>query len=192
MRADSLAAGALAAVLVRSESARAALIRHRGTMLGALGVALLGAAGFVAKGWTTHASAPMAIIGYSWLAALYTLVLLLAVTDPGGRLASMLRMRWLRSLGEIAFGVYLLHVAVLGVCFGVVLGRRPVVRDPRDLGVSLLAAVVTVGLARLSWVVLESRMVRWGHRYGYAEGATKAGAPHPVRAPSSSTLETRS
>jgi peptidoglycan/LPS O-acetylase OafA/YrhL len=168
MRADSLAAGALAAILVRSDEARAALVRHRAALRAAVGVLLLGAAGFILRRWTTHESPAMCIIGYSWLCWLYVLVLLLAVTGPDGRLAGLLRARWLRSLGEIAFGAYLIHVAALCVCFGVFLGREPTIENVQQLAVTLVAATVTIVLARASWVLFERRMVRIGQRYAYA------------------------
>jgi peptidoglycan/LPS O-acetylase OafA/YrhL len=180
MRADSLAAGVLAAVAVRSAGAHAWLVRNRWSLRTSVVFLAAGALVAMLLGCTNNTSAVMGTVGYTWLACLYALVLLLVVSGPEGRLRTLLRTQWLRALGHMAFGTYLLHVAVLCVCFGVLLGREPRIADCSELGVTLLAAGVTVVIARVSWTQFEQRMLRVGRRYAY-EPPPSAGGPSGER-----------
>jgi peptidoglycan/LPS O-acetylase OafA/YrhL len=172
LRADALLLGAAAAMLVRDPIWWARIVRHRRALkiAGATLAAVLLV--FMRLRWTTRDSAAMCTIGYSLVALFYLCVLLVAVTRRRGRLAGVLRMRWLRGLGAIAYGTYLLHVAVQGLCFALVLGHKPRLANLADLGTTVLALAVTLVIAQLSWVLFEKRMVRLGHRVRYdAAGA---------------------
>jgi len=162
MRADGLVAGVLGAVLLRSPEGRALLVRRRRALEITACALAASTLGFVLLGATDNTSALMSTVGYSWLAALYGSVLVLAVSGPSSRLSALLRTRWLRWVGEIAYGTYLLHVAVLGACFALVFGREPHIRDRVELGVALLAAALTFVLARLSWTLFERPLMRMG------------------------------
>jgi len=63
--------------------------------------------------------------GYLLLAGLYASILLMTVGRPHGRVAQFFRMRWLRGLGLIAFGVYLFHQAVRDLSYGLILHQIP-------------------------------------------------------------------
>jgi peptidoglycan/LPS O-acetylase OafA/YrhL len=179
LRADALLLGAIAALLVRDERARGVLVRRRTAVVAAtalLGVVLLA---FIGLGRATRDSAAMSTVGYTLVALFYAAILLLAVTRPAGALSALLQARWLRGLGEIAYGTYLLHLAVEGICFGVLFGHAPQVTGAKDLGAKCAALALTVLLARASWKLFEKRMVGVGHRFGYDA------APDPPAAPSS-------
>jgi peptidoglycan/LPS O-acetylase OafA/YrhL len=179
MRADSLLAGVLSAILVRSPRAWEALLRRRKSIKVAVGFLAAGALCAMLLGHSNHDSAVISIVGYTWLALLYALVLLLAVSGPSGRLSRLLRARWLRALGEIAFGTYLLHIAMVGICFGVIFGSEPQLTNVAELGVILLALVLTIGVAQTSWALFEKRMVRIGQRATYGEPSGALGQPEP-------------
>jgi peptidoglycan/LPS O-acetylase OafA/YrhL len=169
MRADSLLIGVLSAMLVRSPRALAAFECRRRLFKFVVGILAAAALCAIPLGCANFTSAVLSTVGYSWLALLYALVLLLAVSGPPGRLSRFLRTRWLRSLGQVAYGTYLMHVTVLGVCFGLVLGHDPRIASLAELGVTVLAVAVTLAVASISWTFFEKRMVRIGQRQSYSE-----------------------
>ena len=169
MRADSLLAGVFTAILIRTKDAWAIVEQRRGWLK--VAVLVLAAAGLCAMAFnaTGIGSPLMSTVGCSGLALFYALVLLLALSGPSGRLSRFLRGRWLGALGEIAYGTYLLHVAIIGICFGLIFGWSPRVTTFAEFGVTLLALAVTVVTAKASWTFFEKRMVIVGKRYSYDE-----------------------
>ncbi|MEO8902990.1 MAG: acyltransferase [Polyangiaceae bacterium] len=167
LRADSLLLGTIAAILVRDAKTWQALVRKRGQLkLVTLGLGA-GILIFMRMHWTTHESEPMCTIGYSVLALFYLSVLLLAVTRRAGLLSRILTMRWLMGLGTIAYGTYLLHVGVNGVCFGILFGHSPRITSAAELATTFLATGLTIAIAKLSWTFFEKRLVKIGHRFPY-------------------------
>jgi peptidoglycan/LPS O-acetylase OafA/YrhL len=92
----------------------------------------------------------------------------MTVGRPHGRVAQFFRMRWLRGLGLIAFGVYLFHQAISGLSYGLILHQIPQLQSWADLLVALGALGLTVLIARLSWLHYEKPLVAVGQavRYG--------------------------
>jgi peptidoglycan/LPS O-acetylase OafA/YrhL len=152
-------------MIVRSPAGRAFLERRRRALASAacgLGAGLL--ALIPLRQVDLTGSVVMCTVGYSALAAFYALVLLLAVSRPSSPVARCLRAGWLRSTGEIAYGMYMLHEVVLGLCFAFFLRAAPVVTNRVEFMVVPLAAMLTVAVARLSWTHFESKMLRFGRR----------------------------
>jgi peptidoglycan/LPS O-acetylase OafA/YrhL len=166
LRADALLLGVIVAILVRRPDAWAALVRHRSRVRIVTAVLGLGVLGF-ARWAPNFADPPLATVGYTWIALFYASVLVLAITRDSGSLSTVLRMRWLRALGGIAYGTYLLHTCVQGALFGVFFGSEPKLTNLPELGVTLLSVAVTVILAQASWTFFEKRMVRRGHDFHY-------------------------
>lgn len=172
-RTDALLLGVLAAWAVRSGPVLDLLQRHRRAIYG----------GFIALGLLivaifSHHSSPvssrMRISGYSLLAAFYALLLLLAVSDRGGGIARIARSRWLRGLGVLAYGVYMIHQAVSGLAHGLFRNRPPAIRSAGDIPVVLAALAATLGIAWLSWNLFEKRFVALGHSLRYRRRAPAA------------------
>jgi peptidoglycan/LPS O-acetylase OafA/YrhL len=165
-RADALMLGVLGAVAVRRPGARAALLRWKVALQGGLLVGALGMAVFTVKNWTIG-TVPMTTLGYTWLAIFYLLILLWAVLHPEGWLGRILRLRWLMGLGSVAYGTYLLHQCLNGLCHGLLRRQSPQVAHPADAATTLLALLLTLTLAHLSWTYFEKPLVRRGqlHRY---------------------------
>jgi len=161
-RADALSLGVLCAILVRRPYLYARVLPFVPWGIGILLVPLA---------WLTHHghdpfSKSIAILGYSLLALFYACWLLLAAA--GG--LPFLENRWLRNLGGIAYGTYLLHVPLISLVAHIAdqafLGR------PHAGAIAVvLAAVIGVGvtliLASLSWRFFEHPLVIHSHRYGY-------------------------
>jgi peptidoglycan/LPS O-acetylase OafA/YrhL len=116
-------------------------------------------------------------LNYTWIALFYTCMMLIALTQRAGALAAILRLRWLRATGVVAYGTYLFHQPVLGLCYGLTRSERlPVIRSLRDAGLTALALVLTFALAKISWAYFERPLVRRGHRYLYGEGRELKGS----------------
>jgi peptidoglycan/LPS O-acetylase OafA/YrhL len=139
-RADALMLGVLCAWLIRQESLQRRLITHARWLYLPIGL-LAGALAVMALFPTPER---FAVWGYLCLAGLYASLLLMTVGQPHGRLAHFFRMRWLRGLGLIAFGVYLFHQAISGLSYGLILNQIPQIRSWADLLVALLALSLTV------------------------------------------------
>ena len=160
-RADSLLLGVLGAVALREPRWRAWLLGKR-RLTGAIAILLLGAAYL---GWRAPSqySPLMVTVGFSWLALTYLAILLYALLYRDSLLSHCLRRSWLRGLGAIAYGAYLFHEFFLAMIFG----RTPWVRSWHDVGLSVIALVLTISFCRLSWVYFEKPLVRIGHRTSY-------------------------
>ena len=82
----------------------------------------------------------------------------------------------LRKLGEIAFGVYLLHLPIIGLAFGLVLNQSPRINTLGELAVVLFALWLTIVTAQTSWRFFEKPIVQFGHRFAYGNGERLRGS----------------
>jgi peptidoglycan/LPS O-acetylase OafA/YrhL len=75
--------------------------------------------------------------------------------------------RVLRFFGRISYSVYLIHLAVLGLMHGLILGGLPDIATPAQIAVTTAAFPVTVLLAWIMTRVLEEPITEWGrgHRW---------------------------
>jgi peptidoglycan/LPS O-acetylase OafA/YrhL len=165
-RADTLAVGMLAAVAWRDPAAHAWLSTHARTLYVALGFLCAG----VALLWIDSPDSTtiwMQSIGYSWMAFFYVSILLLALLKPGGPIAVVMRMGWLRELGRVSYCIYLIHLVVNLACHAILLHSVPTISNGKAVAVTLLAAVLTYAIAKLSWIFLEHPLIRRGHAYKY-------------------------
>jgi peptidoglycan/LPS O-acetylase OafA/YrhL len=63
--------------------------------------------------------------------------------------------------------MYIIHMAVIVISHLLLRRDLPAISDWRSLGVTIFAGLVTYGIARLSWVLLENPLLRRGHQYKY-------------------------
>ncbi|HSY52003.1 MAG TPA: acyltransferase [Thermoanaerobaculia bacterium] len=171
-RTDSLLLGVLSARMVRQEGAVERIIRWmpalRILFLSGLGFAMLTEyVPWTRASWVAHDSA---------LAVAYTCLVLLSLHAPRSPLARMSRWVWLRRLGIIAYGTYLIQEAVAGFVFGFARGRWPSILTGSDLLLNLPALAVTIGLAAVSWRWFEKPIVSFGRRrWKYTTSESVAG-----------------
>jgi len=155
-RWDALAIGMLGACAVDSAQGRAWLtanphwIRRALLTLGAM-LATLQAFGVFARSDLTFA-----MIGFT-LIALFSLSLILAALFLDNAFSRALaRSRVLINLGIISYGIYLIHMPVFGLVHLLYAGHDPRLATFQDAGVIAAAAVITIGLAALSWRYFEA------------------------------------
>jgi peptidoglycan/LPS O-acetylase OafA/YrhL len=109
----------------------------------------------------------MQSLGYDWIALLFTTLLILALTDSQSFLGQILRWRWLRGFGTIAYSVYLFHILVYGLCMSLLARHGYLLASWKDFGITMIALGITITFAKLSWRYFENPIVRWGHTWQY-------------------------
>ncbi|MFQ3583170.1 MAG: acyltransferase [Chloracidobacterium sp.] len=166
LRFDALGFGVLTALLYRDASAWDWLTRQRPwwwTMLA------------VTSGWlfllysrrlSFYAPAQVATFYFAQAVA-YTMLFWLVLTRQSGRLAGFFRWSWFVWVGEFSYGLYLMHVPVLGLAHAVVFGGPPNLETLPRILVTSAAAVVVIWLAKLSWEYFEKPFIRRGQRFRY-------------------------
>jgi peptidoglycan/LPS O-acetylase OafA/YrhL len=165
-RADSLAIGMLAAVLWRRERFREWLSNQSGILYSILATLF---AGVVALWkWSPQSQTlGMESIGFTWMAAFYVVILLLALVRREGPIARLARMAWLRELGRVSYCVYIIHLVVNVVCHSLLRRAPPATSDWRGAAVTVFSAFATYCIAWISWKVFEGPLVRLGHSFKY-------------------------
>lgn len=159
-RADELALGVVAAIMMRSEAAKAWVKDNcKGLYLCLL--ALLLVLPTMLK-WTTYRY--VGTMGYSIFGVTYFLLILLLLIAPFPLMKRAFNAGWLRWLGMVSYCVYLIHEPVrIGLLLLFRLGDVRSITGPATLLVTMLALVVTCALAQVSWLLLEKRMIRRAH-----------------------------
>jgi peptidoglycan/LPS O-acetylase OafA/YrhL len=161
-RADSLLAGASLAVLVRWRPFMDAVQGHRRLLL-SLFVALL-----VGVGVMSLRPVPFGAFNFSWLAGLYAVFILIAFADTEPLFGNVLRFPLLVWFGQLSYGMYMFHQAVIRVLHRVFSHGAQQLRTPSDVGIAILALFITLLLAMFSYHYFERPILRLGHRLQYS------------------------
>ncbi len=168
-RADALLLGVLAALVMRTPADRAWIERNGRPILRGILVLLVGCVVFVHKAAGPDNLA-MRTFGYSWMALLYSLILLYSLTQQSSLMSRVLRVKSLRSLGKIAYGVYLLHSYALALITAIVSPIHryydfwPVLDSWLQVGITTAALLATIAICNVSWRFFEQPLVQMGHR----------------------------
>jgi len=93
--------------------------------------------------------------------------LLLAISRRKSILSTLMRLGFLRELGGVSYCIYIIHTAVYLFCHMLLLHALPAVTDGRAALVTLLAALVTYAIAKLSWKFFEQPLLQRGHAFQY-------------------------
>jgi peptidoglycan/LPS O-acetylase OafA/YrhL len=165
-KADALLLGTLCAWMVRQQQITCFLSKQTRVLYVAFAILLLGAAILDHKydplfslGWQS--------LGYTWLALLYSCLLLITVTEKNGIITRIVSHPLLRRLGIIAYAVYLFHLGMFGFVHWLMLGQYPKIQNIQDVVVTAIAFVLTLALAQLSWRFFERPLVAKGHTLKY-------------------------
>ena len=168
-RADALLMGVLCAYWVRHKRLRGWLEKNQSHLYPALLVLLAGIIYLSTVHVSGRNSFEMVFLGYSWLALFYTCLLLIVVTAKKGMIVSVMRISALRHLGIIAYGVFLMHLAINGLAHGLFPGKDLSINNLSDGAVTLAAFLMTLLLATLSWRFFEKPIIDWGHSFSYTK-----------------------
>jgi len=170
-RADALAMGMLAAVAWRTD-AKPWLIQRTSLLKFITAVLLIGALGMIKWMPGPGGNALDDAFQYSWLALLYTSILLMVLLDNRCLVARITRWRPLRECGRVSYCVYLTHLGILGVCHWVFFRDLPHIDDWAGFGVTVLAAILTWTIARASWRYFEKPLIDRGRTQVYIPGSS--------------------
>jgi len=165
-RADALMLGVLCAYAARRPGAIDYLARHSIHLYAILGI-LASATVWTATGSYQPGSVSMMIYGYSLLALLYASLLLIAISEKRGPVSMITRNPVLRWFGLIAYGAYLLHQPINGLCHSLLLPDTANTSKHQEQAVTALAFLLTVAIASLSWIYLEKKIIAFGHSFKY-------------------------
>lgn len=110
----------------------------------------------------------MSLGGYSWIAAFFVCVLVYGLLFPQSTLSKALRLKWLRGLGTLAYGVYLFHALLLSLFFATFRSTSPQLTSFSDVLIVLGALACTITLCLISWRYFEKPLVRFGHGWNYS------------------------
>jgi peptidoglycan/LPS O-acetylase OafA/YrhL len=166
-RMDSLLLGVLLVFLLRKPSVWGFLaVKCRPWLWALLGVLSLGMIYFNTLN-LQQAAFPVASIGFDWIALFYGTIMVLALTQSRSFLSNILRTRWLMALGSIAYLTYLIHTVVRYFFMNAVRHHGNIHWSAGDLVVSFLSIGLSIGIAQISWLFFEKRLVDWGHRLRY-------------------------
>jgi peptidoglycan/LPS O-acetylase OafA/YrhL len=164
-RADALALGVVAAIIVRSEHGKS-WVRENSKRLYCCLLALVAVLPTILK-WATYQY--VGTIGYSILDVMYFLLILLLLVAPVPLMKAVFNAPWMRWLGTVSYCAYLVHQPVLlGMFLLFRLGTNTRIDGLTTLAVTLAALVMTLAVAQGSWLVLERRLIKRAHlRYQY-------------------------
>jgi peptidoglycan/LPS O-acetylase OafA/YrhL len=176
-RGDSLLIGVLVALAVRAPRARRFLVERAWLLPAALLFFGDGVAVFIAKAWTMDA--PMSTFGYTWLALFYASLLLLAVSRTNGWVARLLTAQPLRFLGNRAYCLFLVHMATFNLSSQLVNANG----SEWSWSAALLGLALALGLAEISWRLLERNMIATGHRLAARMGSAATPAANSYAGP---------
>jgi peptidoglycan/LPS O-acetylase OafA/YrhL len=174
-RMDSLAWGALLAIIARTPRGLQSLRRWSWPAFALTVIPVIGAILFA--GALNSESLPTQTFGYSVLGLMFAGLIALVITSrPRGSVDRLLSSRPLVALGRYSYALYVLHHPVL---YLVQRSGFRVVDGPRLLGSQLplqLAYMVLLGgvcllLAILSWQIIESPFLRLKERFAHNAAA---------------------
>jgi peptidoglycan/LPS O-acetylase OafA/YrhL len=97
----------------------------------------------------------------------FSFTILLALSNPSGIVAAALRNSCLRWFGKVSYCTYIIHWAVNWTLHGIILRSLPRIDSLESVAVTLLALLVTMGMAETSWRLLEHPLILKGHSYSY-------------------------
>lgn len=181
-RLDTLAIGALLAVLVRDQGAWDRVRRYapKAIVAALVGVALLS----IPTRGMAQSSIQMQTLGYPLLAVISAALIVFAV-DPLAQstgLVRFFRTRVMRVLGKYSYAIYVFHFPLTAVLWraGLTIETFPRVAGsqlPGAIAFTSIASAITLGVALLSWNLYEKHFLRLKRFFPRGEARTPAISP---------------
>ena len=166
---DSLCAGALIAILMRSEPIR----KRAGRWIAAL--AVVSAVGFALLAKTAGSlflyNVPIHTWGLTFLSFLFACLIYWIASQSSGVLDNLLSLPALRLVGRVSYGMYVLHPVVIGFVLPrvdpVTPGTAPWLQFLIKIGVFVLLTTATFLAALFSWLCWEKPFLRLKDKFHY-------------------------
>ena len=165
-RADSFAAGILAAIAWKTPAARAWLAARKSLLSWTLAVLFIGPLIFT-KWYASSDDLLAQALKLEFMAIFFALMILTVLTNSSGWLAWLMRNSALREMGRLSYCIYIIHLSVLAACCAFFLQDVPRLDTPASFLVVGFSFVLTYAIAWLSWKYFEGPMLRRGHAYKY-------------------------
>jgi peptidoglycan/LPS O-acetylase OafA/YrhL len=120
--------------------------------------------------------------GYTTLAAFYSGLLLLVISQKAGWIAGVMRWGVLRALGTISYCVYVIHETFDYVAHALIFQSAPQIYNLRGVSISLLALALTLVVASLSWRHLEKPLLQRGQTHVYGGNSSETAKEDSIKA----------
>ena len=160
-RWDALLMGVLVAYLVREAVFMDWISKHLGWLRFICSVLGLGVLGMALAGLHTE-NHLVSTLGYSWIAAFFSAILMLSQVNPLGRIYYWLSRPAFKPIATISYGLYLIQGATLAFSQSILVERLHWTTNIwNTIEVNLLTLTLTVVLSALSWKYFERQMIRY-------------------------------
>ncbi len=160
MRMDSLFIGVLLAYLV-CEMDLIALTKKKVMLL--TGCIILVGLAILLLTYTRT----IGVLDHSLFNLFYVLIVLYIISVENSFLVKVLKQKWLRLFGFISYGVYLFHQVISGLLHAIILDQKPRLNNLEDLGVMLIAFILSIGFGYLLHILIEKPLINFGHKFKY-------------------------
>lgn len=180
-KADALLLGVLCAWLIRQRSV-AARLKSAAPILR---IALASSMGFVLLTAYFAQTTAVVVLRDSLLALGFASLVMVALVMPSSPVARLTRVRWLRWLGVVSYGVYVIHQPVLGLMYGIERRDWPHFIVLGDVWLPIVALAITLLIAAASYRWFERPLLEYGRRWEYAKPDASFVAALPLQAPAS-------
>jgi peptidoglycan/LPS O-acetylase OafA/YrhL len=167
-RFDSLGIGVLTAVLYRNPAAWARVVRAKPVIYAVMGVSFAVVGAVYAKALTFDFSKGVgyAVFFFSQAVA-YACVLWVALAFKESALARFWRIRSFCKVGEFSYGLYLVHVPLLGLAHAILWNAAPRIDTPLTALTTVAAFALSVLTARALWRYVEKPLLKRGQSFRY-------------------------
>ena len=109
----------------------------------------------------------MVFAGYTIIALFYTCLLIICLTHQEGIVSKFMTLSPLRWFGKISYCLYLIHIPILGLLYGLIFGQKPLISNFNEASVTFVALGLSLLVAHFSWEFVERPIVNCGHSFKY-------------------------